>query len=144
MYICNFHQNILNLSYVLQIFNLHLCWKYKINEFYFGTNTKFTNLWINKLVIFNQTTKIDTHEEKYFFEGYCSCSVMLLAILIIFRPTLSLALHWYLQYDGEPVSWSVITLSSCPLVPTIQWGTSVLVCHYVRWYLQYDGEPASK
>ena len=42
------------------------CSKYKINKFYSGTNTKSTNLWIHELVIFNQTTKIDTHEEKYF------------------------------------------------------------------------------
>ena len=40
--------------------------KYKINKFYFGTNTKSTKLRIHELVIFNQTTKIDTHEEKYF------------------------------------------------------------------------------
>jgi hypothetical protein len=66
------HNSTAHLSNVLKLsrsfenqWNL-LCWKYKINEFYFGTNTKFTNLWINKLVIFNQTTKIDTHEEKYF------------------------------------------------------------------------------
>ena len=31
-----------------------------------GTNTKSTNLRIHKLVIFNQTTKIDAHEENYF------------------------------------------------------------------------------
>jgi len=31
-----------------------------------GTNTKSMNLRIHELVIFNQTTKIDTHEEKYF------------------------------------------------------------------------------
>jgi hypothetical protein len=31
-----------------------------------GTNTKSTNLWIYELVIFNQTTKIDAHEEKDF------------------------------------------------------------------------------
>ena len=30
------------------------------------TNTKSTNLRIHEIVIFNQTTKIDTHEEKYF------------------------------------------------------------------------------
>jgi hypothetical protein len=42
------------------------CSKYKIREFYFGTNTKSTNFWILELVIFNQTTKIDTHEEKNF------------------------------------------------------------------------------
>jgi hypothetical protein len=42
------------------------CSKYKFNKCYFGTNTKFTNLWIHELVIFNQTTKIDTHKEKYF------------------------------------------------------------------------------
>ena len=41
-----------------------LCWKYKINEFYFGTNKIHER--IHELVIFNQTTKIDTHEEKYF------------------------------------------------------------------------------
>ena len=46
------------------------CWKYKINKFYFGTNTKSTNLRIQELVIFNQTTKIDTHEEKYFHSNY--------------------------------------------------------------------------
>ena len=38
-----------------------LCRKYKINEFYFGYKHK-----IYELVIFNQTTKIYTHEEKYF------------------------------------------------------------------------------
>jgi hypothetical protein len=42
------------------------CWKYIINKFYFGTNTKSTNLRIHELVIFNQTMKIDAHEEKYF------------------------------------------------------------------------------
>jgi hypothetical protein len=47
-----------------------LCWKYKIHKFYFGTNTKSTNLQIHELVIFNQTTKIDTHEEKYFHNIY--------------------------------------------------------------------------
>ena len=31
-----------------------------------GTNTKSTNLQNNELVIFNQTTKIDNHDEKYF------------------------------------------------------------------------------
>ena len=31
-----------------------------------GTNTKSTNLRIHEFAIFNQTTKIDTHEEKYF------------------------------------------------------------------------------
>ena len=31
-----------------------------------GTKTKSTNIRIHELVIFNQTTKIDTHEEKYF------------------------------------------------------------------------------
>jgi hypothetical protein len=31
-----------------------------------GTNTKSTNLRIHKLVIFNQATKIDAHEEKHF------------------------------------------------------------------------------
>jgi hypothetical protein len=35
-------------------------------KYYFGTNTKSTKLRIHKLVIFNQTTKIDTNEEKYF------------------------------------------------------------------------------
>jgi hypothetical protein len=42
-----------------------LCWKYKI-KFYFGTNTKSMNLRIHEIVIYNQTMKIDTHEEKYF------------------------------------------------------------------------------
>jgi len=35
-------------------------------NFILGTNTKSTNLRIHELVIFNQTTKIDAHEEKYF------------------------------------------------------------------------------
>jgi hypothetical protein len=34
--------------------------------FILGTNTKSTNLRIHKLVIFNQATKIDAHEEKHF------------------------------------------------------------------------------
>jgi hypothetical protein len=38
----------------------------KSTNFILGTNTKATNLRIHKLVIFNQTTKTDTHEEKYF------------------------------------------------------------------------------
>jgi hypothetical protein len=38
----------------------------KSTNFILGKNTKSTNLQIHKLVIFNQTTKIDTHEEKYF------------------------------------------------------------------------------
>ena len=38
----------------------------KSTNFALGTNTKSTNLWIHELVIFNQTTKIDAHEEKYF------------------------------------------------------------------------------
>jgi len=63
--------NVLKLSrsFETQLWNL-LCWKYKINEFYFGTNTKSTNLRIHELVIFNQTTKIDTHEEKYFHSNW--------------------------------------------------------------------------
>ena len=41
---------------------------YKYNlQIYFGYNTKPMNLWIHELVNFNQTTKIDTHEEKYFW-----------------------------------------------------------------------------
>jgi hypothetical protein len=38
----------------------------KSTNFILGTNTKSTNLRIHEIVIFNQTTKIDTHEEKYF------------------------------------------------------------------------------
>jgi hypothetical protein len=38
----------------------------KSTNFILGTNTKSTNLRIHELVIFNQTTKIDAHEEKYF------------------------------------------------------------------------------
>ena len=39
----------------------------KINFFFIlGTNTKSTNLRIHEIVIFNQTMKIYTHEEKYF------------------------------------------------------------------------------
>ena len=38
----------------------------KSTNFILGTNTKSRNLRIHKLVIFNQTTKIDTHKEKYF------------------------------------------------------------------------------
>jgi len=66
------HNSTAHLSHVLQLswsFETQwhlLCWKYKINEFYFGTNTKSTNLRIHELEIFNQSTKIDTHEEKYF------------------------------------------------------------------------------
>jgi len=38
----------------------------KSTNFILGTNKKSTNLRIHEIVIFNQTTKIDTHEEKYF------------------------------------------------------------------------------
>ena len=41
-------------------------------KFYFGANTKSTNLRIHELVIFNQTMKIDFHEEKYFHSSYKS------------------------------------------------------------------------
>jgi len=41
-----------------------LCWKYKIHVFCFGY--KQQNSRIHEHVIFNKTTKIDTHEEKYF------------------------------------------------------------------------------
>jgi hypothetical protein len=38
----------------------------KSTNFILGTNTKSTNLRIHEPVIFNQITKIDTQEEKYF------------------------------------------------------------------------------
>jgi hypothetical protein len=38
----------------------------KSTNFILGTNTKSTNLRIHELANFNQTMKIDTHEEKYF------------------------------------------------------------------------------
>ena len=38
----------------------------KSTKIILGTNSKSTNFRIYELVIFNQTTKIDTHEEKYF------------------------------------------------------------------------------
>ena len=37
-----------------------------LNEIYYVENIKSTNIRIHELVIFNQTTKIDTQEEKYF------------------------------------------------------------------------------
>ena len=48
-----------------------LYWKYKVhNFFYLGTNTKSTKIRIHELVIFNQTTRSDAHEEKYFHSNY--------------------------------------------------------------------------
>ena len=38
----------------------------KSTNYILGTNTKSTNLRIHEIVIFNQTMKIDTHDEKYF------------------------------------------------------------------------------
>jgi hypothetical protein len=38
----------------------------KYTNFSLGKNTKSTNLRIHEPVIFNQTTKIDAHEENYF------------------------------------------------------------------------------
>jgi hypothetical protein len=35
-----------------------LCWKYKINEFYFRTNTRSTNLRIHELVILTKPRKL--------------------------------------------------------------------------------------
>ena len=37
-----------------------------LNEIYYVENIKSTNIRIHELVIFNQTTKINTQEEKYF------------------------------------------------------------------------------
>jgi hypothetical protein len=62
-------ENINHLSNVLKLpwrfatqWNLlHVCWKYKIQKFYFAYKHK-----IHEFVIFNQTTKFDAHEEKYF------------------------------------------------------------------------------
>ena len=42
----------------------------KSTNFILGTNTKSTNLRIHEPVNFNQTTKIDTHKEKYFHSNY--------------------------------------------------------------------------
>ena len=44
-------------------------------NFILGTNTKSMNLRIHELVIFNQTTKIDAHEEKYFDSIFWSRTV---------------------------------------------------------------------
>ena len=38
----------------------------ELTNFILSTNTKSMNLWIQELIIYNQTTKIDNHEEKYF------------------------------------------------------------------------------
>ena len=58
--------NVLKLSRSFETqWNL-FCWKYKFNELCFGTSTNSTNLRIHELVIFSKTTKIDTHDEKYF------------------------------------------------------------------------------
>jgi hypothetical protein len=46
--------------------NVYLWKDIKSTNFILGTNTISTNLRIHEMVIFNQTTKIDTHEEKYF------------------------------------------------------------------------------
>ena len=45
---------------------VHYVENIKSTNFILGTNTKSTNLQIHELVIFNQTTKIVAHEEKYF------------------------------------------------------------------------------
>jgi hypothetical protein len=61
------HNSTAHLSNVLKLsrsfetqWNL-LFWKYKISKLYFWYKHK-----IHEFVIFNQTTKINTHEEKYF------------------------------------------------------------------------------
>jgi hypothetical protein len=93
------HNSTAHLSNVLRLsqsfdtqWNLS-CWKYKINEFYFGTSTKSTNLRIHELVIFNQTTKIDTHEEKYFH-----------SILLLPSPEGTVLLYLTSQHYRKPVS----------------------------------------
>jgi hypothetical protein len=69
------HNYTAHLSDVLKLFqgfatHCNLLWIYveniKSTNFIFSINTKSTNLRIHELVIFNQTTKIDAHEEKYF------------------------------------------------------------------------------
>ena len=63
--------NVLKLSRRIATHWNLLYWKYKVhNFFYLGTNTKSTKLRIHELVIFNQTTRSDAHEEKYFHSNY--------------------------------------------------------------------------
>ena len=73
---CHFplHNYTAHLSNVFKAFS-KICYPMKLvyyveniksTNFILGTNTKSTNLRIHELVIFNQTTKIVAHEEKYF------------------------------------------------------------------------------
>jgi hypothetical protein len=61
-----------------------ICWKYKIHKFNLGTTTKSTNFWICELVIFNQTTKIDIHEEKYFHYTWSKDFILLMGYFFFF------------------------------------------------------------
>jgi len=45
---------------------MHYVENIKSTNFILGTNTKSTYLQIHEFIIFNKTTKIDAHEEKYF------------------------------------------------------------------------------
>ena len=58
--------NVLKLSWIFLPNETYYVENIKSTKIILGTNTKSTNLRIHELVIFNQTTKIDTHEEKYF------------------------------------------------------------------------------
>jgi hypothetical protein len=69
----------------------------KIN-FILGKNTKSTNLQIHELVIFNQTTKIDTHEEKY--------------------PNITYTLNWNISSAEQATSISKKVLISCTPIYT--------------------------
>ena len=68
-------------------------------NFILGTNTKSTNLRIHELVIFNQATKIHTHEEKYFHSNW---NIVESGINTINQPTLNtVALefcHFYFSF----------------------------------------------
>jgi len=57
-----------------------------------GTNTKSTNLRIHELIIFNQITKIDTHEEKYFHSTHM-CIQRNKILTCVFKETRYLHVH---------------------------------------------------
>ena len=52
-------------------------------NFILGTNTKSTNLRIHKLVLFKQTTKIDTHEEKMVKSTLSAIQASLVKVVVV-------------------------------------------------------------
>ena len=97
--------------------------KIENNKLYFGTNTKSTNLRIHELLIVNQTTKIDTHEEKYFH----SIQMLSFCDKFVCNSYASLVYHSLIFYFCEVIV-SVLDFIVIDLVRSTQFTNKRCIC----------------